>query len=105
MWLPTYLKEELNFDLASSGFVSTSIKNSDLLAKISFLPYALLFLICIAVGRLADYLISRQVSRTVVRKIFQCAGTILPGIFLAILCLYPPRDAAVAIMVSLLSVS
>lgn len=45
-WMPTYMKQELNFDLQSAGFLSVQ-------------PYVAVFLMTIIGGRVSDMLLAR----------------------------------------------
>ncbi|XP_075995216.1 sialin [Genypterus blacodes] len=68
--LPTYMDSILHFDLKSNGFLSA-------------LPYLGSWLVSLASGLLADYLIVRQlISVTAVRKIFTLAGLVPCSAFL-----------------------
>ena len=87
MWLPTYMREELQFNLNSSGVYS-------------FLPYIALFILSIFSGRIADYMLEFGFEKTKVRKLFQSLGTLLPALFLGTLCSHPDRRIAVGIMVT-----
>jgi sugar phosphate permease len=49
-WLPTYLEEELHFDLHEN-------------TAISFLPYLAQFVGTLSVGRLADFLIQKVIQK------------------------------------------
>uniref|UniRef100_A0A6B2L4Z0 Major facilitator superfamily (MFS) profile domain-containing protein n=1 Tax=Arcella intermedia TaxID=1963864 RepID=A0A6B2L4Z0_9EUKA len=92
-WLPTYLKKKLSFDLESAGFISV-------------LPYLLMTIIGMPAGYVADKLISKNIASTLfVRRMFQMLGTLLPALFLVLLCFIPNLNAtsAVAIMICALA--
>ena len=86
MWLPTYMQDELNFDIHSAGIAS-------------FLPYVALFLVSMTAGRIADHMLNHNLNRTYVRKGFQTFSAIVPCIALASLCTNPNRQSAVLITV------
>ncbi|XP_078664685.1 sialin-like [Branchiostoma floridae x Branchiostoma belcheri] len=68
--LPTYMKEILLFDLTQAGFLSA-------------VPYLCIWLVIISGGQLADFLRENKIlSTTAVRKVFNCSGLVLPGIFM-----------------------
>jgi len=85
-WLPTYLEEELHFDLKENTFIS-------------FLPYLAQLLVILPVGRIADFMIEKKIKKTTVRRIFQISGSLLPAIFLSSLCLNPSAEGAVILMI------
>jgi len=72
-WLPTYLKDELDFSLDNSSFISV-------------LPYIISFFISIITGRVVDKLITSGFDRTIVRKVVQSMGLLIPSVFLILLC-------------------
>jgi len=86
MWLPTYMKDELHYNLDDSGVLS-------------FLPYVALFFLSIISGRFADVLLNAGINRTLVRKVFQTLGTLLPSLFLSLLCMKPESYIAVCYMI------
>lgn len=87
MWLPTYMKDVLNFNLDKSEYYV-------------FLPYVAIFLGQLVVGKIADFVIEKKFARVVVvRKFCQTMGTLVPGIFLGLLCLNPPIYACLILMV------
>ncbi|XP_066268922.1 sialin-like [Branchiostoma lanceolatum] len=68
--LPTYMKEILLFDLTQAGFLSA-------------VPYLCIWLVIISGGQLADFLRENKfLSTTAVRKVFNCFGLVLPGVFM-----------------------
>jgi len=94
-WLPTYLKEELGFDLNSAGIIS-------------FLPYLIMPCVGIPSGLLVDRAVkSNYMSLLTLRKIFQTMGTALPATFLIILSFAKPSTpvAVMLMMCSLISAS
>eukprot|EP01084_Bolivina_argentea_P236268 397310_1 len=85
--LPTYLDDELNFNLSKAGFVSV-------------LPYFLQFLVSAFGSILVDKLIIYNVlSRVNARKTAQTIGTIIPGLLL-ILCGYINNSTYVIALLS-----
>jgi len=70
-WLPDFLKNELNFDLKHAGFIAS-------------LPYLAEFFVAVIAGVAADHLIACGLSILHTRKLMQCLGTILPGLFLVL---------------------
>lgn len=66
-WLPSYMKEVLNFDVKNAGFIAV-------------LPYLALTIVVIISGFIADLFIERKwLSTTTVRKICQALGFSIAG--------------------------
>lgn len=66
-WLPTYMKEVLDFDVHKAGFIAV-------------LPYLALTVVVIVSGFVADLFIERKwLSTTAVRKIWQALGFTIAG--------------------------
>ena len=87
MWLPTYMKQVLHFNMSNSQYFE-------------FLPYIAIFLTQIIGGKLADFLIEKKVKVVIVRKVLATVASVLPGLCLALLCLNPPVYACIILMVS-----
>jgi MFS family permease len=86
-WIPTYMEQELHFNTDNSGFVS-------------FLPFLAMFFVTLIMGRVADFMIDSGVDKTHVRKGFQTCGTMLPSVFLGLLCFqFHSTALSVALMV------
>jgi len=74
-WLPSYMKDELHFDLSHAGIVSV-------------LPFLDMFVIKFFSGKLADILISRHIlSATAIRKLFQSFSSVFAATFLILIAL------------------
>eukprot|EP01083_Nonionella_stella_P176055 614938_1 len=85
--LPTYLDDELGFDLSSAG-------------SLSIIPYLGQFVVIIVGSVLIDGVIIYNIfSRTNARKIAQTVGTIIPGILL-VMCGYMTDARYVVILLS-----
>jgi ACS family sodium-dependent inorganic phosphate cotransporter len=81
-WLPTYFDENYNISF-------------DDLSIYAVLPYIVQGLCGILSGILADFLIHRSFSVTLVRKSMQSAGLLLPAVFYAMLALIPATSIGV----------
>jgi len=57
-WLPTYLEEELHFDLKENTFIS-------------FLPYLAQLLVILPVGRIADFMIEKKIKKPQLEEYFK----------------------------------
>eukprot|EP01023_Acetabularia_acetabulum_P008613 TRINITY_DN13754_c0_g1_i2.p1 TRINITY_DN13754_c0_g1~~TRINITY_DN13754_c0_g1_i2.p1 ORF type:complete len:281 (-),score=30.73 TRINITY_DN13754_c0_g1_i2:23-865(-) len=68
-WMPTYYNQVLHMDLASSGFYSV-------------LPWVTMAIFANVGGWIADTMVSKGVSVTVVRKLMQSIGFLGPAFFL-----------------------
>jgi len=72
-WMPTNLKEELNFNLSASGFYS-------------LLPFILMGITNIVAGWLSDFINNRHyIQKTISRKLFHIAATAVPATSLIVL--------------------
>eukprot|EP01121_Diplochlamys_sp_Union-15-3_P003145 TRINITY_DN1299_c0_g1_i1.p2 TRINITY_DN1299_c0_g1~~TRINITY_DN1299_c0_g1_i1.p2 ORF type:complete len:509 (-),score=67.58 TRINITY_DN1299_c0_g1_i1:90-1616(-) len=88
MWLPSYMKDKLGFDLQKSGIFS-------------FLPYMAMAIFTMSSGRIADFIIQKKLLSVVgTRKLMQTLGMISPALFLSITSFTnPTKYEAVAYMV------
>eukprot|EP01114_Cavostelium_apophysatum_P018784 TRINITY_DN588_c1_g1_i1.p1 TRINITY_DN588_c1_g1~~TRINITY_DN588_c1_g1_i1.p1 ORF type:complete len:413 (+),score=50.71 TRINITY_DN588_c1_g1_i1:124-1362(+) len=87
MWLPTYMNEELHYDLESSGLFS-------------FLPSLANLVTQVFAGKLADYVVStRRFSKTLVRKSFATLAVGFGSLTLAGLCLRFRPEICVGLLV------
>ena len=85
--LPTYLNDELNYDLSSAGFISV-------------VPYLAQFFVTIFASIIIDKTItSKLLNRSHARMTAQTIGTILPG-FCLIACGYIDNATVVVILLS-----
>ena len=87
-WLPTYLKQELDFDLKHSGLIST-------------IPQIAGFVVVMLSGPLALAALERRwISVTTLRKLAQGVGLLAPAALLALLCVLHDvsRFGAVALL-------
>ena len=87
-WLPTYLKQELDFDLKHSGLIST-------------IPQIAGFVVVMLSGPLALAALERRwISVTTLRKLAQGMGLLAPAALLALLCVLHDvsRFGAVALL-------
>uniref|UniRef100_A0A224XPJ3 Sialin n=1 Tax=Panstrongylus lignarius TaxID=156445 RepID=A0A224XPJ3_9HEMI len=68
--LPTFMKDTLNYDLQKAGFLSSA-------------PYLVMTIIMQFAGHLSDWLCNKQIlSRTNVRKLFNCSAFLSQTIFM-----------------------
>lgn len=74
-WLPSYFKATFGVSLANAGLLSAA-------------PWLVSFLMVNTAGSLADHMLARGLSATVVRKLMQFVGLVGPAAFLLML-----RDA------------
>ncbi|VDP19921.1 unnamed protein product, partial [Soboliphyme baturini] len=89
--LPTYFGTVLGFDLQSNGIVSA-------------LPYLLLAIIQMLAGQIADSLRVRlHLTTTLVRKIMDVTGHLVPGILIAVVG-YSGCDSRAAVTLLILSI-
>jgi hypothetical protein len=73
-WIPTWLTQELNFDLKQAGVLS-------------MLPQLASFIVVVVTGPLALALLERRLlSVTALRKICQGCGLLVPAALLLMLC-------------------
>eukprot|EP00026_Physarum_polycephalum_P006196 Phypoly_transcript_06238.p1 GENE.Phypoly_transcript_06238~~Phypoly_transcript_06238.p1 ORF type:complete len:442 (-),score=26.46 Phypoly_transcript_06238:478-1803(-) len=91
-WIPTFMHDELNFDISHAGFVAV-------------IPYLGLFCFGIIAGRVADYMIKSGIELGLVRKTFGVLGCSLPALFLASLSFITEVSAAVVCMSLAVSLS
>jgi MFS transporter, ACS family, solute carrier family 17 (sodium-dependent inorganic phosphate cotransporter), other len=89
-WLPTFLNQQLGFDLASSAFLSV-------------LPWLAMFLSANLGGRLADGLFARGVPLTRVRKLMQGVGFLGPAVFLGLAAASTAPATVIACMTAALA--
>ena len=84
-FLPQFLSNVLNFDIATNGFLSA-------------LPWLSCFLGAIFTSQITDFLLSRKyVSTTFIRKFNQLGSSVLSGLFL-VLAGYAGCDATLAVV-------
>eukprot|EP01025_Chloroclados_australasicus_P000249 TRINITY_DN10119_c0_g1_i2.p1 TRINITY_DN10119_c0_g1~~TRINITY_DN10119_c0_g1_i2.p1 ORF type:complete len:608 (-),score=45.69 TRINITY_DN10119_c0_g1_i2:74-1729(-) len=87
-WMPTYYNQVLHMDLASSGFYSV-------------LPWVTMALFANIGGWIADTLVSKGMSVTLVRKLMQSIGFLGPAFFLTQLGrVSTPMQAVLCMMAS-----
>lgn len=91
-WIPTYINEELHFDLTKAGFIAV-------------VPYLGLFVTGIVGGKCADSMIRRGVELSLVRKTFGVLGCALPAFFLIGLSFIYNVHAAIVCMALAVSLS
>lgn len=84
-WLPSYLKSTFGVSLVNAGVYSAA-------------PWLASFMTANAAGHVADRLLRAGHSATFVRKLMQCTGLGLGGVFLLMLPSAASLSAAVAIM-------
>lgn len=89
-WLPTFLNQELGFDLASSAFLSV-------------LPWLAMFLTANIGGRLADGLFKGGMPMTQVRKLMQTIGFLGPAVFLGLVTVTHSPYVVVGLMTAALA--
>lgn len=89
-WLPTFLNQELGFDLASSAFLSV-------------LPWLAMFLSANVGGKVADSLFKRGMSMTRVRKLMQTIGFLGPAFFLGLVTVTHSPYVVVGLMTAALA--
>ncbi|KAL1239124.1 putative vesicular glutamate transporter eat-4 [Trichinella pseudospiralis] len=76
-----YMKDVLKIDIQNSGFIAA-------------LPHVIMAIVVLLGGQLADFLRSRRIlSTTAVRKLFNCGGFGMEGLFL-IICAYVKQSSA-----------
>jgi MFS family permease len=90
-WMPTYLKDVLNFDLQNAG-------------GIAVLPYLCLTFTWTISGFVADWLIAHWLSVTAVRKIFQTLGFAISAAAL-VGCGYASSSVPLAVALMTISVA
>jgi len=87
MWLPTYMSEELHFDISSSGVYT-------------FLPYVSPVIVQNAGGRFADYIVAKKrFDLTLVRKSFTTTACLLAAISISLLCFNPRPLLCVTLLI------
>jgi len=94
MWLPTYMKETLHFDLGKSGIYTV-------------IPYIMMAIAANFAGFLASMLIAKKsVSITSMRKVMESIGFIGPALFLLLLSYtHPTNTEAVIFMTAAVGIS
>jgi len=85
-WLPTFLNEELGFDLERSGMMG-------------LFPFLAMFGFTLFAGRAADWMLDRSFDVTMVRKIFQSLATLPPAITFTMLCFKPSVTVTVILLI------
>lgn len=84
--MPTYMDQVLNFNIQSNGLLSA-------------LPYFVMWIMCLVVSPVADWLINRRMLTTVnSRKLFNSIGFWMPAIFLAALSFTSKENQYIAIV-------
>lgn len=91
-WLPTFLNQELGFNLSSSAFLSV-------------LPWLAMFLSANAGGQIAGGLFRRGMSMTNVRKLMQSIGFLGPAFFLSLVAVTHTPFACISYMTAALALS
>jgi len=91
-WLPTYMEEELNFNLKQSGFLSET-------------PYIANVVVGIFIGLVTDALVRRGAPLLFLRKLNHCIGTLVPALLFGFLCFHHESYVAVITMVGISGLS
>lgn len=90
--MPTYMDRVLNFNIRNNGLLSA-------------LPYFVMWIMCLTVSPIADFLTNRRLLTTTnSRKLFNSIGFWLPAIFLISLGFTPQEMHTLAIVLLTLSV-
>lgn len=87
--LQKYLKDVFNFDIKKNGMLTS-------------LPWLLMWICCVTMGFVADYLIkNKYLGVTVSRKLYTAISGIGPGIFLALVAIVGCDQVLVVVMFTL----
>jgi len=84
-WLPTYVVQELNVDIASVGLYTV-------------IPFIASFVFINVAGWVADRLMQTRLSITAVRKVMQTIGCAGPALFLILIGSVTTAEGAIALM-------